>query len=80
MSGNGDVYADALTADYQKDDPNSFHLSTEFAIYPQFMYHLRRSHFLQTFNASPDETAYYRWAPTRVSGVEKARAPIAGFA
>jgi len=24
------------------------------------MYHLRRSHFLQTFNASPDETAYYR--------------------
>ncbi|KAL8430631.1 hypothetical protein ACSSS7_005803 [Eimeria intestinalis] len=50
----------ARFADYQKDDPNSFHLSTEFAIYPQFMYHLRRSHFLQTFNASPDETAYYR--------------------
>ncbi|KAJ1606218.1 putative Sec23 [Cryptosporidium canis] len=47
-------------ADYQKDDPNSFHLSSEFSIYPQFMYHLRRSHFLQTFNASPDETAYYR--------------------
>ncbi|KNG77098.1 hypothetical protein PFMG_03245 [Plasmodium falciparum IGH-CR14] len=47
-------------ADYQKDDINSFHLSSEFSIYPQFMYHLRRSHFLQTFNASPDETAYYR--------------------
>eukprot|EP00922_Rhytidocystis_sp_ex-Travisia-forbesii_P042070 GHVS01062827.1.p1 GENE.GHVS01062827.1~~GHVS01062827.1.p1 ORF type:complete len:780 (-),score=92.27 GHVS01062827.1:131-2398(-) len=47
-------------ADYQKDDPNSFHLSVEFSIYPQFMYHLRRSHFLQTFNSSPDETAYYR--------------------
>merc|ERR1711957_804099 len=28
--------------------------------FPQFMYHLRRSNFLQTFNASPDETAYYR--------------------
>merc|ERR1712050_671584 len=23
-------------------------------------YHLRRSNFLQTFNASPDETAFYR--------------------
>ncbi|XP_055389012.1 LOW QUALITY PROTEIN: uncharacterized protein LOC129618233 [Condylostylus longicornis] len=47
-------------ADYQKDDPATFHLGQEFSIYPQFMYHLRRSHFLQTFNASPDETAYYR--------------------
>ncbi|CEL94076.1 unnamed protein product [Vitrella brassicaformis CCMP3155] len=47
-------------ADYRKDDTNSFQLSPEFSIYPQFMYHLRRSHFLQTFNASPDETAYYR--------------------
>eukprot|EP00923_Selenidium_pygospionis_P060506 GHVN01106466.1.p1 GENE.GHVN01106466.1~~GHVN01106466.1.p1 ORF type:complete len:394 (-),score=32.36 GHVN01106466.1:119-1300(-) len=47
-------------ADYQKDDPGSFYLPGEFSIYPQFMYHLRRSHFLQTFNASPDETAFYR--------------------
>eukprot|EP00439_Symbiodinium_sp_Y106_P082133 s1128_g21.t1 len=43
-----------------KDDPSSFHLSPELSIFPQFMYHLRRSNFLQTFNASPDETAYYR--------------------
>eukprot|EP01068_Selenidium_serpulae_P008806 Selendium_serpulae@DN5080_c0_g1_i3.p2 len=47
-------------ADYQKDDPSSFYLGQEFSIYPQFMYHLRRSPFLQTFNASPDETAFYR--------------------
>lgn len=47
-------------ADYQKDNVSSFFLSPEFAIFPQFMYHLRRSNFLQTFNASPDETAYYR--------------------
>eukprot|EP00382_Lankesteria_abbotti_P000862 CAMPEP_0113845098 /NCGR_PEP_ID=MMETSP0372-20130328/576_1 /TAXON_ID=340204 /ORGANISM="Lankesteria abbotti" /LENGTH=611 /DNA_ID=CAMNT_0000814119 /DNA_START=536 /DNA_END=2371 /DNA_ORIENTATION=- /assembly_acc=CAM_ASM_000359 len=47
-------------ADYTKDDANSFHLGPEFTIFPQFMYHLRRSQFLQTFNASPDETAYYR--------------------
>merc|ERR1719235_1977658 len=47
-------------ADYRKDDPGSFHLTPELSIFPQFMYHLRRSNFLQTFNASPDETAYYR--------------------
>ena len=27
----------------------------------QFMFHLRRSQFLQVFNNSPDETAYYRY-------------------
>jgi protein transport protein SEC23 len=47
-------------ADYRKDEPSTFSLIPEFSMYPQFMYHLRRSHFLQTFNASPDETAYYR--------------------
>jgi protein transport protein SEC23 len=50
----------AKFADYRKDEPSSFQLSPEFSIFPQFMYHLRRSNFLQTFNASPDETAYYR--------------------
>ncbi|AFZ79676.1 Sec23/Sec24 domain containing protein [Theileria equi strain WA] len=48
-------------ADYQKNEAHTFRLSSQFSIYPQFMYHLRRSHFLQTFNASPDETAYYRY-------------------
>lgn len=47
-------------ADYRKDDPQSFRLSDNFSIYPQFMYHLRRSQFLQIFNNSPDETAFYR--------------------
>jgi len=47
-------------ADYRKDEPHSFNLAQEVSIFPQFMYHLRRSSFLQTFNASPDETAYYR--------------------
>jgi protein transport protein SEC23 len=50
----------AKFVDYRKDDPTSFRLSPEFSIFPQFMYHLRRSNFLQTFNASPDETAFYR--------------------
>jgi len=55
----------AKFADYRKDEPASFNLSPEFAIFPQFMYHLRRSNFLQTFNASPDETAFYRTIVTR---------------
>ena len=47
-------------ADYRKDDPTSFRLAEGFSIYPQFMFHLRRSQFLQVFNNSPDETAFYR--------------------
>jgi protein transport protein SEC23 len=45
---------------YRKDDPTSFRLAPEFSIYPQFMFHLRRSKFLQSFNSSPDEQAVYR--------------------
>merc|ERR1712061_68447 len=47
-------------ADFRKDDPGSLTLAQELAMFPQYMYHLRRSNFLQTFNASPDETAYHR--------------------
>ncbi|CAI4223399.1 unnamed protein product [Auanema sp. JU1783] len=46
--------------EYAKDDPGSFRLSEKFSLFPQFMFHLRRSQFLQVFNNSPDETAYYR--------------------
>lgn len=50
----------ARFANYQKDQPDSFALSTNFSLYPQFMFNLRRSQFLQVFNSSPDETAYFR--------------------
>nr|XP_014098154.1 protein transport protein Sec23A isoform X1 [Bactrocera oleae] len=46
--------------EYSKDDPNSFRLAQNFSLFPQFMYHLRRSQFLQVFNNSPDETTFYR--------------------
>ncbi|RWR87276.1 zinc finger protein [Cinnamomum micranthum f. kanehirae] len=46
--------------DYQRDSPSSFSLSPRFSIFPQFMFHLRRSQFVQVFNNSPDETAFYR--------------------
>lgn len=45
---------------YSKDDPNSFVIGENFSLYPQFMFHLRRSQFLQVFNNSPDETTFYR--------------------
>jgi protein transport protein SEC23 len=46
--------------DYRKDDPASFIFAPSFAIFPQFMFNLRRSQFVQVFNNSPDETAYFR--------------------
>eukprot|EP00828_Plagiopyla_frontata_P044585 TRINITY_DN7320_c0_g3_i7.p1 TRINITY_DN7320_c0_g3~~TRINITY_DN7320_c0_g3_i7.p1 ORF type:complete len:463 (-),score=50.67 TRINITY_DN7320_c0_g3_i7:349-1737(-) len=45
---------------FRKNDPSSFRLEKEFTLYPQFMFHLRRSHFLQVFGLSPDEAVYYR--------------------
>merc|ERR1712137_935898 len=50
----------ARFAEYRKDDPSSFRLEKNFTLYPQFMFHLRRSQFLQVFNNSPDETSFYR--------------------
>mmetsp|Transcript_41917 Transcript_41917/g.98450 ORF Transcript_41917/g.98450 Transcript_41917/m.98450 type:complete len:753 (+) Transcript_41917:58-2316(+) len=50
----------AKFGDYRKDDAASFRLSEKFSIYPQFMFHLRRSQFLHVFNSSPDETAFFR--------------------
>jgi len=52
-------------ADYRKDDVSSFSLSPNFSIYPQFMFHLRRGHFFQVWNSSPDETAFYRYMLNR---------------
>ncbi|CAN6486897.1 unnamed protein product [Victoria cruziana] len=50
----------AKFGDYQKDSPSTFSLSPRFSIIPQFIFHLRRSQFVQVFNNSPDETAYFR--------------------
>ncbi|KAF7825945.1 protein transport protein SEC23 [Senna tora] len=50
----------ARFGDYQKDSLSSFSLSPRLSIFPQFMFHLRRSQFVQVFNNSPDETAYFR--------------------
>ncbi|XP_020262558.1 LOW QUALITY PROTEIN: protein transport protein SEC23-like [Asparagus officinalis] len=53
--------------DYRKDDPSSFVINPNFSIFPQFMFNLRRSQFVQVFNNSPDETAYFRMLLNRES-------------
>ncbi|XP_022959047.1 protein transport protein SEC23 [Cucurbita moschata] len=46
--------------DYIQEDPSTFRLQSNFSLYPQFMYYLRRSQFIDVFNSCPDETAFYR--------------------
>ncbi|KAL6202794.1 hypothetical protein ACLB2K_026499 [Fragaria x ananassa] len=46
--------------DYVEEDPSSFRLASNFSLFPQFMYYLRRSQFIDVFNSSPDETAFFR--------------------
>ncbi|XP_054822509.1 protein transport protein SEC23 G [Prosopis cineraria] len=46
--------------DYVQEDPSSFRLSSNFSLFPQFMFHLRRSQFIDVFNTTPDETAFFR--------------------
>ena len=47
----------AKFADYTPDQPNSFRLAPEFSIYPQFVFHLRRSQFLQVRHCVRGEEA-----------------------
>lgn len=46
--------------EFRKDSPESFQLSPLYSMFPQFIFHLRRSQFIQVFNNSPDETSFYR--------------------
>jgi len=46
--------------DFIPNDPASYRFQENFSLYPQFMFHLRRSQFLTVFNNSPDETSFYR--------------------
>ncbi|KAK6454166.1 uncharacterized protein RJT20DRAFT_56763 [Scheffersomyces xylosifermentans] len=39
---------------------DSFRLSSTYALLPQFLFHLRRSPFINVFNNSPDETSFVR--------------------
>lgn len=50
----------ARFGDYMPEDPSSFKLSSNLSLFPQFMYYLRRSQFIDIFNATPDETSFFR--------------------
>merc|ERR1712066_882942 len=50
---------------YKKEEGNLFF--RVFAMFPEFMFHLRRSPFVRIFNSSPDETSYYRMILNRES-------------
>ncbi|GMH18847.1 hypothetical protein Nepgr_020688 [Nepenthes gracilis] len=46
--------------DFIQNVPSSFRLSSNFSLFPQFMYFLRRSQFIGVLNSTPDETAFFR--------------------
>eukprot|EP01063_Lacrimia_lanifica_P015942 TRINITY_DN22592_c0_g1_i1.p1 TRINITY_DN22592_c0_g1~~TRINITY_DN22592_c0_g1_i1.p1 ORF type:complete len:790 (+),score=300.42 TRINITY_DN22592_c0_g1_i1:72-2372(+) len=46
----------------QPGNPDSLQLLPQYTLLPQFMYHLRRSEFLQVFNCSVDEIVFFRSA------------------
>lgn len=48
---------------YAKEDPTSFRLPPNFELYPSFMFHLRRSQFVQVTSCAPSLFLYcaYLW-------------------
>lgn len=47
----------SVVGDYQQDAPGSFVLSPRLVLFPQFIFHLRRSCLFRIFNTSPDAVA-----------------------
>lgn len=50
----------ARFAEFIAGSLDSFRLLATYAMLPQFMFHLRRSPFIQVFNNSPDESSFLR--------------------
>lgn len=46
---------------YQPEQPESFRFPVSVARFPEYLFHLRRTGFLNVFGHSPDETAYHRY-------------------
>lgn len=49
-----------LTKKFSSIQNKNVLIPKQISMYPQFMYYMRRSQFLNRFNVSPDESAYYR--------------------
>eukprot|EP00919_Chromeraceae_sp_WS-2016_P065818 GHVR01155646.1.p1 GENE.GHVR01155646.1~~GHVR01155646.1.p1 ORF type:complete len:113 (-),score=1.33 GHVR01155646.1:313-651(-) len=54
-------------AHFQRMDRNSFRLHVNMKRFPQFMYHLRRSSFINPFGAPPDQSIYVKTCMQRES-------------
>jgi len=50
----------ARFGNYNKGNVNTFKIDDEFSLCPQFIYYLRKRHFVSKFATSVDECAYWR--------------------
>ena len=57
---NSLITVSTKVADVPNKNPDSVTYPLSFQNFPQFVYYLRRSQFIQVFNYSPDETAFFR--------------------
>jgi len=48
-------------AKYLTNQPGSFELTEEIALYPEFIFHFRRGPLVAVFGSSPDQTIFYRY-------------------
>lgn len=49
----------SVFANTKFDDPETCTFPENFKMYPEIIFHFRRSEFIQLFNISPDQTAFY---------------------
>jgi len=57
---NSLITVSTKVASAPSQNPDAVMLPASFDTFPQFIYYLRRSQFIQVFNYSPDETAFFR--------------------
>jgi protein transport protein SEC23 len=54
-------------AQFNRNDKNSFRLPSPMKHFPQFIYHLRRSGFINPFGSPPDQALYIKTCLMRES-------------
>jgi protein transport protein SEC23 len=57
----------SFTKRFSKIEGKNVLIPSEISLFPQFLYFLRRSQFVNSFNVSPDESAFYRQCMLRYS-------------
>lgn len=64
------IHLSAVFADIISDNTKTCKFPENFNMYPEIFFHFRRSEFVQMFNISPDQTAFYNCMLNRESVVE----------